>query len=272
MHPLYIVWDVDPRIFPSSELLRWYGLFWALGLFVSFQLMFYIYRKEGKPPQRLDSLALYLVIGAIAGARLGHILFYDPLHYWQHPIEILPIRLEPRLEFTGLAGLASHGGVIGVLLALFLYCRKYSENYLWLLDRLVIAATLLGSFIRLGNLMNSEIVGTPTEVPWAFIFTRLDGAPRHPAQLYEAVFYMLLFVLLFILWKRRQTAQQGLLVGTGMITVFSQRFIVEFLKVDQMPFESDLLFNMGQILSIPFILTGLFLVLRSLGQNKQLSS
>lgn len=268
MHPLYIVWDVDPRIFPSFELLRWYGLFWALGLFVGYQLMFYIYRRENKPPQRLDSLAIYLITGAIVGARLGHILFYDPLYYWQHPIEILPIKLEPQFEFTGLAGLASHGGVIGVLLALFLYCRKYRESYLWLLDRLVIAAALLGSFIRTGNLMNSEIVGTPTEVPWAFIFTRLDGVPRHPAQLYEAIFYMLLFLFLFFLWKKGRAAQRGLLVGTGMVAVFSQRFIVEFLKADQMPFESDLPINMGQILSIPFILIGLLLVLRSLGQKQ----
>lgn len=269
MQLLYIVWDVNPLIVPSLDLFRWYGLFWALGIFLSYQLMSFIYRKEGEEQQQLDGLAIYLMIGAIVGARLGHVLFYDPLYYWQHPVEVLPIRLEPTFEFTGLAGLASHGGVLGVLLALFLYCLKYRKSYLWMLDRLVMAAALLGGFIRLGNLMNSEIVGTQTKLPWGFIFTRIDDVPRHPAQLYEAVFYLLLFVLLFFLWKKGMAArQQGFLVGIGLAAVFSQRFIVEFLKVDQMAFESDLPINMGQILSIPFVLIGLLLVLRSLRQER----
>lgn len=231
--------------------------------------MSHIYKKEGKTSQELDKLTLYIITGAIIGARLGHILFYDPLYYWQHPIEILPIRLAPEFQFTGLAGLASHGGVTGVLLALFFYCRKYKENYVWILDKLAIVGLLLGSFIRLGNLMNSEIIGTPANVPWAFIFTSVDDIPRHPSQLYEAIFYMLLFVLLFILWKTRRTKyEQGFLLGLCLITVFSQRFMVEFFKINQEPFENSLLINMGQILSIPFIIIGIIILIKSIRQRK----
>jgi phosphatidylglycerol---prolipoprotein diacylglyceryl transferase len=264
-YPLLITWDVDPAVFPGLEIPRWYGLFWVLGLLLSYQVMQYIYKRERRAPAALnDHLAVYVIVGTFLGARLGHILFYDPLYYWLHPIEILPVRLEPEFQFVGLAGLASHGAAAGILIALFWYCRKHQENYLWIADRLVIAVALAGSFIRFGNLMNSEIVGTPTNVPWAFVFTRIDAIPRHPAQLYEAIFCLILFVVLFYLWHRkRMGTRDGRIAAIFLVALFSLRFLVEFVKENQEPFEDHLLLNMGQVLSIPFIGIGISLLLRS---------
>ena len=219
MHNLltYIVWDIDPRIFPSFDMLRWYGLLWALGLVLGYQVMSRIYKKEGRTIEQLDRLAVYVIIGAIVGARLGHVLFYDFEYYSQHPIEVLPIKLEPHFQFTGLTGLASHGGVFGVLLALYFYTRKYKEDYVWLLDRLMISGAVLGGCIRLGNLMNSEIIGIMTNVPWAFIFKSVDDFPRHPAQLYEALFYfMIFFCIVYNLAYQGRKSAKRLYSGLGI--------------------------------------------------------
>src|SRR5688500_4434688 len=197
----YIIWDIDPRIFTGLEFLRWYGFCWAIGMILGYQVMLKIYKHEGLSQPSLDKLATYVALGAIIGARFGHILFYDPIYYLNNPIEILPIRIEPTFQFTGLAGLASHGGVLGALFALYLYSKKYKKDFLWTLDRLTVAGPLLGGFIRLGNLMNSEIIGIPAQVPWAFVFIRIDQVPRHPAQLYEALFYLAISSILFLLWK-----------------------------------------------------------------------
>ena len=194
---LAITWDVEPNIFPGWELPRWYGLMWAIGIILGHRILEFIYKKENKSLQELNSLTFYLLIGIFLGARLGHVLFYEPEYFLAHPIEILPIKLEPSFQFTGLAGLASHGGAVGVLIALFLFSRKWKVSYLKLLDWLVIAGCLCGAFIRLGNLFNSEILGIPSQAPWAFIFTSHDSIPRHPAQLYEAIFYFSLFIILF---------------------------------------------------------------------------
>ncbi len=255
---LHILWDIDPKIFEGVDFLRWYGFFWALGMILGYQVMQKIYQRENGLQADLDKLTMYIVIGAIAGARFGHILFYDPFYYINNPIEILPIRIAPTFQFTGLAGLASHGGVLGALLALYLYSRKYKKDFLWTLDRLTIASALLGSFIRLGNLMNSEIIGIPTQVPWAFVFARIDQIPRHPAQLYEALFYFVIFSFLFLLWKSGNIQKhKGFLFGLGMLLIFAQRFVMEFLKEKQVAFEENLLLNMGQILSLPFIIIGI---------------
>lgn len=260
----YITWDVDPVIFTGVTFLRWYGFCWAIGMILGYQVMLKIYRHEGLPQPGLDRLTIYVALGAIIGARLGHILFYDPLYYLDNPIEILPIKINPTLQFTGLAGLASHGGVAGALLALHLYCRRYQENFLWTLDRLTIAASLLGGFIRLGNLMNSEIVGIPSQVPWAFVFTRVDQVPRHPAQLYEALFYFIIFCLLYFLWKSGSVYNyKGFLFGLGLSLIFLQRFLVEFLKENQEAFEENLVLNMGQTLSIPLTILGVLIMIRS---------
>lgn len=260
----YIIWDIDPRIFTGIEFLRWYGFFWAIGMMLGYMVMQKIYRREELPQRDLDKLTTYVALGAIIGARFGHILFYDPVYYLNNPIEILPIRLEPTFQFTGLAGLASHGGVAGALLALYLYCKKYKKDFLWILDRLTIAASLLGAFIRLGNLMNSEIIGIPAEVPWAFVFVQIDHVPRHPAQLYEALCYLGIFALLFLLWKSGKIeSHKGLLFGLGLSLIFTQRFLMEFLKENQVAFEENLLLNMGQILSIPLIIIGIIVMVRS---------
>ncbi len=262
---VFITWNFDPWLIPGVEFIRWYGLMWVLGMIAGFQLLSHIYRKEGLSSDHVEKLALYLMLGAILGARLGHILFYDPIHYWNHPIEILPIRLEPHFEFVGLAGLASHGGVLGAFVALFLYVRKYKQPMFWILDRVTIAAALLGGFIRLGNLLNSEIIGLPTSVPWAFVFTSVDATPRHPAQLYEAIFYFIICFGLYLLWSRTSSKRNpGLLFGTGISLIFIQRFIVEFFKENQVAFEEGLTINMGQALSIPMVITGIIVIIYSL--------
>jgi phosphatidylglycerol:prolipoprotein diacylglycerol transferase len=260
----FIIWDIDPQIFPGIEFLRWYGCCWAIGIMLAYQVMLKIYKHENLSQPDLDSMSIYVVLGAIIGARLGHVFFYDPIYYWNNPIEILPIRLEPTFQFTGLVGLASHGGVVGALFALYLYCKKYKKDFLWTLDKLTIAASLLGAFIRLGNLMNSEIIGVPTHVPWAFVFTRIDYVSRHPAQLYEAIFYLVSFLILFLLWKSGKVQEnKGFLFGFGLSLIFAQRFLMEFLKENQVAFEENLLLNMGQVLSIPLIIIGIFIMIWS---------
>jgi prolipoprotein diacylglyceryl transferase len=264
---LYIIWDVRPQIIPEFDYLRWYGISWVLGIILGLYIMRKIYRTEGNSVDQLDTLATYIIVGTILGARLGHIIFYDPHYYWQNPIEILPFRFNPEFEFTGLAGLASHGGIFGALLALYVYHRKYACNYLRLLDRLTIAAAATGGVVRLGNLMNSEIIGIPTNVPWAFIFTNVDQVPRHPAQLYEALFYFTLSTLLFFVWKSgRYSGNRGFIFGLGVSLIFIQRFLIEFLKENQVSFEEGLLINMGQILSIPLAITGIIIMLYSLNK------
>lgn len=267
---LYIIWDVSPEIFPPFPFPRWYGFCWMAGIMLSYQVMRYIFKRQGKPVEELNSLTTYLLIGALLGARLGHILFYDPIYYLHHPIEILPFRLYPRFEFTGFAGLASHGGAIGILIALYFYCRKKKENYLWMLDKVVIVGALAGSFIRLGNLMNSEIIGEPTTVPWAFVFTAVDSLPRHPAQLYESIFCLLLFCIFFFVWKSNgNTLANGLISGLFLIILFTQRIVEEFYKVDQEAFENTLPLNMGQLLSIPFVLLGLAILIKYLLERRR---
>lgn len=252
----HITWDIDPDIFTIPIInhpLRWYGLFFALAFLISQQIMYFIYKKEGRPIKEIDTLTVYTVVATIAGARLGHVLFYDPIQYFQNPHKIFMI-------WEG--GLASHGGVIGILIAICLFARKTNVNYLWTLDRVSIVASLTFCMIRLGNLMNSEIIGTPTNLPWAFIFTSTDNTPRHPAQLYESIVYFTWFIVLFLLWYRlKDKMKNGFLFGWSLITLFSLKFVAEFFKINQVQFEDGLILNMGQILSIPFILTGIVILI-----------
>lgn len=265
----YIIWDITPEIFEGLIFLRWYGTLWVLGMYVGYKILHNIYKIEETPTAELDTLTIYVVLGAILGARLGHILFYDPVYYWNNPIEILPFKIKPSFEFTGFAGLASHGGILGALLALYLYNRKYKKGYLWLLDRITIAGAALGGFIRLGNLMNSEIIGIPSNIPWAFIFARIDNIPRHPAQLYEALFYWAISIALYFTWKsKKYYYYHGFICGLGITLIFAQRFIIEFLKENQVSFEENIAINMGQILSIPLILGGAALMFWSLKHPK----
>jgi prolipoprotein diacylglyceryl transferase len=252
----YITWDLNPDIFTFpivNHPLRWYGLLFALAFLISQQIMYFIYKKEGRSIKEVDTLTIYMVVATLAGARLGHVLFYDPVFYFQHPHKII---------MTWEGGLASHGGVIGVLIALYLFARKTNVSYWWALDRISIVAALTFSMIRLGNLMNSEMIGTPTNLPWGFVFTSYDNIPRHPAQLYEAIHYFIWFIVLFWVWHRHnQSMKSGLLFSWSLIVLFSLRFVDEFFKINQEQFEDGMILNMGQLLSIPFILTGIVLLI-----------
>lgn len=246
----YIYWDVSPIIFKVGPFApRWYGLLFAVSFLLGYYIVRWMYRQEGKPQRDLDRLLLYMLAGTVIGARLGHVLFYDPGYYFGHPLEILKV-------WQG--GLASHGGALGILAALYLYARRHpKEPYLWLLDRIAVPVALAGFFIRFGNLFNSEIIGVPTQAPWAFIFARADLVPRHPAQLYEAIGYGLIFVMLFALYRKQGTRlPRGFLLGLFLMSVFTFRFFVEFVKVRQAAFGEALPLSMGQLLSIPMILAG----------------
>lgn len=261
----YIIWGVDPMVFHEFEFLRWYSVCWLLGMIAGYAIMIKIYRSESIPTIELDRLTIHVMLGAIIGARLGHIVFYDPIHYLNNPLEILPIKMEPSFQFTGLSGLASHGGILGALLALYIYNRTFKKDYLWLLDRVTIAGAALGGFIRIGNLMNSEVIGTPSDLPWAFVFTRVDDIPRHPAQLYEAIFYFAVSASLYFVWKSKKLYENnGAIFGFGVVMIFTQRFLVEFLKENQVPFEDQVTLNMGQSLSIPLVLVGILTTIWSL--------
>jgi prolipoprotein diacylglyceryl transferase len=263
----FITWNVNPEIFTIPYFdhpVRWYGLSWALGFFLSQQLMYYIYKKEGRPAKEVETLTIYVVLAAILGARFGHFLFYEPSVFFTDPLQIL---LPPY------SGLASHGGAIGVLIALWFFSKKTNVKYLWIVDRLVIISALTGCLIRLGNLMNSEMVGLPTEMPWAFIFVQYDGIPRHPAQLYEAIYCFLLFVCLYFTWRRKfKTLPDGMLTGWFLVILFTLRFFDEFLKLNQVTFEADLLLNMGQILSIPFVIAGIAILIMAYRKGKKADS
>ena len=257
----HIIWDIDPKVFDGIEFLGWYGLCWAVGMILAYEITVRIYKAEGIPSIELDKLTIFVMLGAMIGARLGHILFYDPGYYLNNPIEILPIRIDPTFQFTGFAGLASHGGILGALIGLYLYNRKLKNDYLWILDRLVTGGALLGGFIRIGNLMNSEMIGIPSQLPWAFVFSRIDQTPRHPTQLYEALFYLIISLCLFLIWRSGKVSHcKGFLFGLGIFLIFLQRFLVEFLKENQVEFEEQLKLNMGQMLSIPLILTGILIM------------
>lgn len=262
----YIIWDVNPEIFSiGSFSIRWYGLLFASGFLIGQRIMTHIFRKEGLKEALLDSLLLTMVIATVVGARLGHFLFYEPEVLLNNPLQVIT---------PPFAGLASHGATIGILLGLYIYARNKKMSFLWVVDRIVIAVALGGCFIRLGNLMNSEIVGKVTDVPWAFVFTRnfeFTQYPRHPAQLYEAIACLVLCVLLFWMWnKRKSQTPQGLLLGIFLIWVFGLRFVFEFFKENQVAFENELTYNMGQILSIPAILMGVvFLIYAFRNKDKQ---
>jgi phosphatidylglycerol---prolipoprotein diacylglyceryl transferase len=235
--------------------IRWYGLLFALSFIVGFQIMTVFFRKEKRNENDLNDLIWYMILATVLGARLGHCFFYNPVYYLSHPLEILMV-------WKG--GLASHGAAIGILTAIYLFVKKKKEyTFLWILDRIVITAALAGFFIRMGNLFNSEILGKQSDVPWAFIFASVDNVPRHPAQLYEAIAYLIVFGFLFWYYNRtKANFKPGMIFGLFLVLVFLFRFFVEFIKEDQTYFEQGMVLNMGQLLSIPLIFAGLFLVFR----------
>ncbi len=264
MHLLIVPWDVNPEIFRiGSFAVRWYGLLFASSFLFGYIIMQRIFRNEGLTDAMLDRLTIYMAIGVIAGARLGHCFFYEPDYYLANPAEILKI-------WHG--GLASHGAAIGILLALWLFIRKEKKDYTWVLDRIAIVVALSGFFIRMGNLMNSEIYGVETTLPWGFVFLQNgENAPKHPTQIYEGLAYLFIFFLLFrIYWKNKGRHIQGTLISLAMILIFVARFFIEFVKEDQVGFEATMKLNMGQWLSIPFIILGIAGFVWSIKRNKRL--
>ncbi|MCM0665610.1 prolipoprotein diacylglyceryl transferase [Flavobacterium tyrosinilyticum] len=258
-------WNVDPVIFwiTDSFPLKYYGALFACGILLGFYIVRNIYKKENLSLDNLDTLLIYVIVGTVLGARLGHCFFYEPEYFLKHPIEILlPIqKIKGVYQFVGYQGLASHGGSIGVITAMILYCRKYKVQFLGLLDKMAVAVPVTGTFIRMGNFMNSEIYGKPTNGNWGVVFERDDLIPRHPTQLYEAFAYLLIFGILFYMYKSEKIRNaQGLIFGTFLTLLFTARFIIEFFKENQEAFENNMLINMGQILSIPFVLIGLGLI------------
>lgn len=266
MELLYIHWNPDPVLFSVAGIaIRWYSIFWLIAIWAGSQVVYKLYKLKGLPMDTFQILFLYSFLGIFIGARLGHCLFYEPGYYLSHPLEIiLPIHELPGggWRFTGYAGLASHGGTLGLIIALALFCRKTRIHYLDILDMMGIAAPVAAGFIRLANLMNSEIIGMPADVPWAFVFERVDMLPRHPAQLYEALAYFLFFgVMVAIVWLRRGRCGRGFYFGLCITLIFLFRFFIEFLKERQVDFENAMPIDMGQVLSIPFVVLGLYFVI-----------
>ena len=261
----YIVWNIRPEIFIIPEdiayiggfSVRWYGLLFALSFVFGYIILQKIFKNESIEVKVLDELTTYMIISTLVGARIGHCLFYEPEHYLANPIDILKI-------WEG--GLASHGAAVGILLGIYFFSKRYKRSYLWVMDRVVIVVALAGFLICTGNLMNSEIFGDITTLPWGFIFKRYyveayAADPRHPTQIYEGLVYLLTFVFLFnYYWSRKGVIKQGMIFGYFLVLIFGSRFFIEFIKIPQVGFEEQMFLNMGQWLSIPLILVGAALI------------
>ncbi len=286
---LNIIWNFDPVLFEiAGREIRWYGLLLAIGFLLAYIIIGKTMRKEGYSQKRIDAFTMFVIIGTIIGLRLGHCFFYGPYFdvidpetntiiergYLSHPLDILKV-------WEG--GLASHGGAIGILLAVFIFTKVYKESFLGLMDRVALVVPLAGGMVRLGNLCNSEILGSPTSLPWGFVFKRsseyynlipVNTIPLHPAQLYEAIFYFIMFIALYFVYKKYHSKwANGCFLGLFLIILFSFRFFIEFIKLPQTISDTSILDSLGidtgQLLSIPFIILGIILLLRSYYINKR---
>ena len=267
-----IVWD--PSVSPFSIFgfgVRYYSLCWVIGLLGAYMIVHKLYRKGGVSEELFDPLFMYCFIGILVGARLGHCLFYQPEFYLTHPIEmLLPIKNTANgWVFSGYEGLASHGGVIGVITALILYTRKTKLTMVWTLDNIAIAAPFFSAMVRIGNFMNSEIIGTETSLPWGVVFVQAgETVPHHPAQLYEAIAYAVIFIFGLLLYKKHKAKiGTGLFMGYCLFTIFTFRFFVEFIKENQVAFEDGMTLIMGQWLSIPLIITGAYFMIKGIKKS-----
>ncbi|MFW5892600.1 MAG: prolipoprotein diacylglyceryl transferase [Bacteroidota bacterium] len=273
MNLLSVTWEVSPVIFSLGPIsVRWYGLFWALSFYIGYELLATIFKKENVGQKELDSLLIHIAIGSVLGARLGHCFFYDFDYYIANPIEVL---------YIWQGGLASHGGAIGILLAMLrFYKRKSSKSFFWTVDRMLIPVALAAFFIRMGNMMNHEIYGYETSLPWGFkfidnLYAWMEGAepvftsPRHPTGIYEGIGYLFVFFsMLWMYFKKMPRLYEGFLTGYFLITLFTWRFLVEYLKEVQSAFEENLPINMGQILSIPMVLMGIGILVYAFKNKK----
>lgn len=255
-----MIWDASPIAFTLSWgtvqwPVHWYGLFFAGAFAYGIAFFHYVFRREGRPADEVYDLALCFMLGTVLGARLGHVLLYDPVFYLSHPLEIFKI-------WQG--GMASHGALIGILVGVYVYARLAKLPFLWVADRIGMAVPVSGFLIRLGNFANSEILGRPTEMPWGVVFARVDGLARHPVQLYESFAYLLIFLLLFRDYRRQAGAMpDGWLLGRSLVCIFGVRFLLEFFKEGQAAFEAGWPITMGQLLSLPALLAGLYLLRRA---------
>ncbi|KGI60039.1 prolipoprotein diacylglyceryl transferase [Prevotella sp. DNF00663] len=269
-HLLYIIWNPDLYLIHLGGFgLRWYSTFWLIGLIGAYFMVKWLYQDQKVKEELFDPLFLYCFVGILAGARLGHCLFYQPDYFltsWDHIIEmLLPIHHMPdgAWKMTGYEGLASHGGTLGLMIALWLYVRRTKMNLWQVLDNIAIATPITACCIRLGNLMNSEIIGKVTDVPWAFIFQQADQYPRHPGQLYEAIAYFLFFFIGWYFYRyAKKPVGRGFYFGLCLTLIFTFRFFIEYTKDIQVDFEAGMPFNMGQLLSIPFVALGIFCMSR----------
>ena len=246
----HLIWDVSPILFEFGFIaMRWYGFFFVGSFLLGYLILSKIYKRENKNPDNIENLILFIMAGAVLGARLVHCMFYEPQYYLNNPIEIL---------YVWKGGLASHGGLLGVLLAVYLYAKRYHESFLWLISRLAIPGALTAASIRIGNLFNSEILGKSSEEYWAIIFSRVDMIPRHPVQIYEFLAYIIIFVILILVYKKVSfKLSTKVLPGLFLILVFSSRFILENYKVQQTIYDMNIPFSMGQLLSLPYIVLGI---------------
>lgn len=253
---MLIHWNFDPVALQIGQVsLRWYGLLFVGGFFVGQRILARMFRREGVPEQHADALLMYALIGAVLGARIVHCMFYEPEYYLSNPLAILRI-------WEG--GLASHGGVIGVVVGMWMASRRLQLRFAWLLDRMAIPSALVAVFIRVANFLNSEIVGNPTGGDWGVVFEAVDALPRHPAQLYEAVGYLLTFFVLRAVYQRTGIdTPRGLLLGWMLVLVFGVRILVEFVKTPQAAYEAGQMISVGQWLSVPFVLFGIVLLVRA---------
>lgn len=285
MQSLFISWNPNPEMFNIGGFaVRWYGLLFASGFFFGYIIIQRFFKRQEIPLKVLDRLTIFMLIGTVVGARLGHCFFYEPDYYLSNPWQIFNLRQ---------GGLASHGAAIGILLSLWFFARKEKRPYYWIVDQIVIVVALSGFFIRSGNLLNSEIVGSPTLMPWGFIFKEVpfvgnlselpsqfvaiyrefNNVPRHPAQIYEALFYLFVFVLLFFLyWKKDAGKKPFLLTGLFLVLVFGFRFFVEFFKEIQVDFEQNQTLYMGQWLSIPAVVAGIVLIFYAFKKGSRTNS
>ncbi len=249
----YFVWDVDPAIFHLGSLqLRYYGIFFVGSFFMALYVVKKIFIREKKPPQLLDNLVIYALIGTVIGARLMHCFAYEPSFYLAHPMEIVKV-------WKG--GLASHGGLLGVLVAFYIFSKRYKLDFMWLISRMAIVGPIVAASVRIGNFFNSEILGVKSSVPWAVIFSRVDLIPRHPVQLYEATAYILLFAILWFIYSRLKPKDATLIIpGLFLSLMFAARFILEYFKTKQEAYNLPIDLTTGQLLSIPFVIFGLIWV------------
>lgn len=272
----FINWNPDLIAFHLGPLeFRWYSLCWLIGLAGAFFIVRWLFQQQKIKEELFDPLFFYCFVGILAGARLGHCIFYEPDYFLSSGTHILemfvPIRqlADGSWKFTGYQGLASHGGTLGLMIALWLYVRWSKLPLMKILDFIAIATPFTAGFIRLGNLMNSEIIGKATDLPWAFIFEKVDLTPRHPGQLYEAIaYFILLFIGFAIYFKHKERVGTGYFFGLCLSYIFTFRFFIEYTKENQEAFEDGMLFNMGQLLSVPFVALGIYCMIRGIKKSK----